>query len=91
MRSVVVAILAVLAIAPGCLVLAVPPVAGAGTGVLIAASRDGSGEDVSVFNHMLVGGLIGVAIDVVVSFALIESLRNSDVEIRQDPGTLRMR
>jgi hypothetical protein len=70
MRLVSLALMASLAVAPGC--LAVPPLVGATGGALVAAVRNGGGDqDVSVAGHAVIGGLAGLVVDAIVIVTLI--------------------
>lgn len=71
------AVVALLALS-GC-VLAVPPAAGAGMGVMIGASRKGDGA--SVAGHAIVGGAVGTAIDAVLLVILLNQTKRINYEL----------
>jgi hypothetical protein len=61
----------------GCAYLAVPPAAGAALGATIGIARHSGNEQVSVTNHTVVGGLVGVAVDVLIIGVIALVVANS--------------
>lgn len=78
MRLVSLAVIASLAVAPGCAALAVPPIMGATSGIIIGSSS----------NHGAVGAAVGTAIgllaDVVVAVAVLSIVDETIDEIVPD-------
>lgn len=65
MRLVSLAVITSLAIAPGCVFYATPPLVGAAGGVLVAGARNIGDDHHSYAKHALVGTVLGIAFDAV--------------------------
>ena len=77
MRLVSLAVVASLALAPGCAVLAVPPFVGATIGAIIADNSPPA-RHASAGDHAVAGGLIGLAIDVLLVLYVITNVPSGD-------------
>jgi hypothetical protein len=66
MRFVSLSVIAALAFAPGCLALAVPPAVGFAGGVVTGTVVNVAGGKGSIGAYGVVGGLAGVAVDVII-------------------------
>jgi hypothetical protein len=74
MRHLSLVLIASLAVAPGCNLVAIPPAVGAGGGALVGAGRNLAGHHTSVVKHAFVGLVAGIVFDVIAALVIVESL-----------------
>lgn len=76
MRLISLAVIASLATAPGCALLAIPPAIGAAGGAAVAGAENQGGHHASVAGHAVAGAVVGLVVDalmVAVAAAYIEA------------------